>query len=844
MLNTPFWKINKDTLIKSLHSDEKSGLSFAEAKKLLKKVGKNKIKKQKDSIWFSQIIVHFKNPLILLLLVVGAISLYLREFPNFIIISIITAISVTLDFYQEYKALSTIESLKRLVALKSTVIRDNQLQEIEVYKLVPGDIILLRSGDLVPADCKLIESKNLLVDQSSFTGEAYYVEKTAQPINFISTNNIADIKDVVFMGSTVIGGSAKALVCQTGTRTEFSKLIAASSSKPLMTAFEIGVKDFGLFIMRISILCSLAVLLINTALHKTLLESFIFAIAIAIGITPELLPMIFTVTIGTGIKEMVKERLVIKRPIAVQNLASMNILCTDKTGTLTEGKVQLTEMVNFEGINHEETLQLAYINSYFQQSHHSLLDDSIIHHKSFEIKNYQKIDEIPFDFERRMLSIIVKTPEQTLLVNKGSPENVINTCTHYQNLKEIKPLSYEIKTQIEHLCNNYFKKGYRVLALAYKNIKGLRQNFTVSDENELIFSGLIIFIDPPKISAKEALKKLIESGVDIKVITGDSELVARDICEKLNLNICRTLEGSEIQLLNDKALGIKAEHTDLFYKISPLQKSRIISALKMQGHVVGYLGDGINDAPSLHIADVGISVNTAVDAAKEASDIIMLDSELNLLYNAVLIGRKTFANIMKYLMVTTSSNFGNMLSMALGSLILPFLPMLPVQILINNLLYDIAEIPLPLDRVSKDYLKKPKKFDVKFIYKFMLIFGIISSVFDIITFYILLYIIKVGPEFFRTVWFLQSLASQVLTIFIFRTKDDLSYINPPLVLTLTIFCIISLSIILTLPPFAAYFGFATLNFNLFLFVVFMVGSYLLTIKKIKNIIFFQNNIFN
>jgi len=822
MPNKLFWEINKNELIEALNTDCYNGLTIVQANKLIKKFGLNSIKNKKKNTWINQFLSRFKNPLILLLTAVGIIAFYLKETPSFIIISIITIISVILDFYQEYKASIAIESLKKFVTLKCIAIRNGQKKEIYVDKLVPGDIILLCAGDIVPADCRLIESKDLLVNQSSLTGETYHTKKVAQDLDgFHNSKNIVNIKNSVFMGSIIVAGTAKAVVCNTGFTTEFGKISSIIASKNTPTAFEIGIRDFGLFIIRFSTLCSFLVLLINIILQKPLLESFIFAIVLAVGLTPELLPMILNITMAIGVKNMAKERLIVKRLIAIQNLGSMNVLCMDKTGTLTEGVVTLKESIDFDGTNCEEILKLAFLNSYFQQSNNGSLDKSIIMHKTFDISNYKKVDEIPFDFERRMLSVILEDNGETMLIAKGSPENIVACCSYYKVSGKIKLLTPDYRLKIENTYNGYFKQGYRTLGIAYKVTKLGAGKFTTTDEYDLVFAGLISFVDPPKASAKQALSSLLANGIRVKVITGDSELVAKDVCNKLDFDVHFSLSGNEIQSLDDAVLVAKVEYTDLFYAISPTQKSRIITALKQRGHIVGYLGDGINDASSLHIADIGISVANAVDVAKESSDIVMLNNDLNILYKAIIIGRRTFANTMKYIMMATSSNFGNMISMALSSMFLPFLPMLPLQILINNLLYDISEIPLPLDNVDEDYLKKPRKLNIQSIYKFMLIFGSISSVFDLITFYILFYIMGVEVDIFRTVWFLQSLSSQILVMFILRTNNDLLKSN------------------LTFSPASSYLGFVTLNANLLLFTIVMVFAYLFIIRIVKRKISIQ-----
>ncbi|WPY01432.1 Putative HAD superfamily magnesium-translocating P-type ATPase [Candidatus Trichorickettsia mobilis] len=825
MIDISWLEISMDELKQCINTNNYNGLSTNEAKELVQRFGSNIIKSSKKYTLIIQFLSRFKNPLILLLLVVGVISLYLKDTPSFIVISLITLVSVTLDFYQEYKAFNTIESLKKLVALKCTVIRDNEKQEIYADQLVPGDIILLAAGDIIPADCRVIESKNLSVNKSTFTGEAYDLD-----LNY--NNNTINFADMLFMSSVAISGTAKAIVCRIGLDTEFGKIARTVASRTHTTAFEIGIKDLGLFLMRISTLCTLLVLLVNFILHKTLLESFIFAIALAVGLTPELLPMISTVTMAVGVRNMAKEQMIVKKLIAMQNIGSMNILCTDKTGTLTEGAVKLKEYVTFDGVSNEEVMKFAYLNSYFQQGHNSL-DKSIISHKTFDVSHYQKIDELPFDFERRKLSVIVENNKERMLVTKGSPETVITSCNYYKVSDEVRVIDQKAKQQLQNSYRDYFRRGYRTLAIAYKIIDNLKNEYTIADENELIFAGLITFVDSPKSTAKPALGLLRENGIQIKVITGDSELVARDVCDKLDLKIDLSLSGAEIQALDDATLSAKIEYVNLFYMISPTQKSRIILSLKERGNVVGYLGDGINDAPSLHIADVGIAVAGAVDIAKESADIIMLDDNLNGIYKAVIIGRKTFANIMKYIMMVTSSNFGNMISMALAAPFLPFLPMLPLQLLINNLLYDISEIPLPFDNVEEDYLKKPHQLKIKPIYKFMLIFGSLSSIFDLITFYVLFYVFKVEPELFRTIWFLQSIVSQILVIFILRTKNDLLSSKPSLALILVAILVIILAFILTCAPFAKYLGFVTINNYLLSFIVGVVSTYLFIVQIIK-----------
>ena len=651
-------------------------------------------------------------------------------------------------------------------------IRDNQPTEISISKVVPGDVILLSAGYLVPADGRILEARDLFVRQSLLTGESYPVEKSSD-IPPATATDIQDATNAVFMGTSIVSGSARVLIVNTGNDTAIGEIAKSISQPSKPTSFEIGTRKFGMLIMRLTVFMVMFVLLVNTYFHKPLLESFLFAIALAVGLTPELLPMVISVTLSRGAIRMAKKHMIVKQLSAIQDIGSIDILCTDKTGTLTEAKIYLEKHVNAIGQPCERVLEIAYFNSFFETGLKSPLDEAILAHQHLDIGTWEKVDEVPFDFERRRVSVLIDNGNERWLVVKGAPEDIIGLCTHYESEQlEQKPLDKIALPMIHSQQFALEEDGFRVLGIAWKHVPLNHPHAVVSDESELVFAGFAAFLDPPKESAASALEALKKSGVTIKIVTGDSDLVTKHVCKQLNIPVLGLLTGKEIAQMDDLSLRNQVETANLFCRVNPAQKERVILALKANGHVVGYLGDGINDAPSLHSADVGLSVDSAVDVAKEAADMILLKHDLHVVHAAVLEGRRTFGNIMKYIMMGTSSNFGNMFSMACAVLFLPFLPMLPSQILLNNVLYDISEIPIPLDEVDAEEMLVPRTLDLNFIQKFMLAIGPISSAFDFLTFYIMLVVLQADEKLFHTGWFVESLCTQVLVIFIIRTRGN------------------------------------------------------------------------
>ncbi|MGZ8174068.1 MAG: magnesium-translocating P-type ATPase [Methylobacter sp.] len=815
-----------------------AGLSNAEARSRLAKFGPNLFRDHKERPLWLQFISRFKNPLIILLLVASAISAFTGELTNFVIITVMVLFSVTLDFIQEHRAGKAAESLRKTVSVRARVIRDGNSMEVPVTEVVPGDLVVLSAGDMVPADGLVLEAGDLFVKQALLTGESYPVEKRPGAAAADATE-LQDAANAVFMGTTVISGSARIRVVKTGTGTAIGAIADSLSRQPPPTAFEIGTHRFGLLIMRLTILLVLFVLLVNAFMHKPWLESFLFAVALAVGLTPELLPMVVSVTLSRGALLMAKKRVIVKRLTSITDLGSMDVLCTDKTGTLTEAKIRLEQHVDPQGKPSERVLELAYLNSFFETGLKSPLDDAILAHENIDVSAWNKIDEVPFDFERRRVSVLLDKGNGRVLVVKGAAEEIIGLCTRYEeqgNEAQI-PLDQAARARIheEHIALE--KEGFRVLGIAWREVPPDHSDAVIGDETELVFAGFAGFLDPPKESAGAALAALKEWGVTVKIVTGDSELVTQHVCAQLNIPVTGVLTGKEIAQMDDSALRIRVETANLFCRVNPSQKDRVILALRTRGHVVGYLGDGINDAPSLQSADVGLSVESAVDVAKEAADMILLDQDLNVLLDGVLEGRRTFGNIMKYIMMGTSSNFGNMFSMAGAALFLPFLPMLPTQILLNNILYDLSEVPIPLDKVDPEELRNPRILDMNFIRNFMLVIGPISSAFDFLTFYVMLTVLKANETLFQTGWFVESLSTQVLVIFIIRTRGNPFKSRAHPILVATSLAVVAIGATIPFTPLGAYFGFVSPPVEFYAILAAMVVIYLVMVEVAKRVFY-------
>ena len=828
-----FWQQSVPELLKHLNATD-SGLLSSDAESRLKQVGLNVLRPTRKRALIFQFIARFKNPLVLILLIASAVSAFTGDVVSFLIIGTIVVMSVTLDFTQEYRAGKAAEQLRQSVAIRVQVLRDGKNIEIPAATLVPGDVVLLAAGDLIPGDGRVLRAKDFFVNQALLTGESYPVEKFARDLSDAGQDMSAAVNSV-FMGTTVVSGSATTLICRTGSDTSLGEIADTLTTKAPPTSFEQGTQRFGLLIMRFTILLVLFVVLVNAYFHRPWLESFLFAVALAVGLTPELLPMVVSVTLARGAMRMAKKKVIVKRLESIHNLGSMDVLCTDKTGTLTEARIRLERHV--DGLGHESSrvLELAFLNSYFETGLRSPMDDAILEHKEIDITSWKKIDEVPFDFERRRVSVIIDNNEKRLLVIKGAPEDILRLSTHFEEDRDdnLLPIDESSLARVQALSESLAREGFRVLGVAWKRIEQTEHHAMVNDETELVFAGFAAFLDPPKKSSQEALIKLSHVGVAIKVVTGDNELVTRHICEKLGLAISGVMVGTEMQEMNDQALAARVEDVNLFCRVNPAQKNRVILALKQRGSVVGYMGDGINDAPSLHSADIGISVDSAVDVAKESAEMILMEQDLNVLYEGVVEGRRTFGNIMKYISMGTSSNFGNMFSMAGATLFLPFLPMLPVQILLNNLLYDVSEIPIPLDSVDEEYLSHPRHWNIKFIQAFMLAVGPVSSLFDFLTFYIMLHMFHAGEKLFHTGWFVESMATQVLVIFIIRTRRNPFKSRPSIWLTLCSLFVVLLALVFPYTPLGRYFGFVEPPLSFYLILIGLVFFYLFAVEGIK-----------
>jgi len=810
------------------------GLGQEEAARRLKIVGPNLLDGHARFTALRAFIGRFKNPLVLLLIAAGAVSAVVHEQVSFVIICVMVLASVTLDFIQEYRADQAVRRLRDSIANTARVFRESHVEELPVEVLVPGDVVQLSAGDRVPADGRLLEARDFFVSQSLLTGEPYPVEKHADEVVTGPEPDAAG--NAVFMGSSVISGSALLLVCLTGRRTYLSGIASTLNQHPPPTAFEQGTRQFGLLIMRITLLLVLFVLFANTFFGRPWLDVFLFAVALAVGLTPELLPMVVSVTLARGALRMARKKVIVKRLAAIQDLGSMDVLCTDKTGTLTEARIRLEKHVDAAGRESDSVLELAYINSHFETGLRSPLDEAILNHGEIDVSRWTKIDEVPFDFERRRVSVLVDDGVLRRVVVKGAPEDVLALSTHYLSRDDpsgLLPLDELARESIGAVFAELSLQGFRALGIAYRDVERSHVHAVVDDESELVFAGFAAFLDPAKPEAGEALAQLSSRGVEVKVITGDNELVTRYLCEQLSIPVVGLLMGRDIALLDDHGLAAAVDKANLFCRVTPAQKSRIILALRQRGRVVGFLGDGINDAPSLHSADVSISVDTAVDVAKEAADMILMEHDLRVLYEGVLEGRRTFGNIMKYIMMGTSSNFGNMFSMAVASVWLPFLPMLPTQILLNNFLYDTSEVPIPLDRVDEEFLERPRRWKMTTIRNFMLAIGPVSSLFDLLTFLVMLEIFSADQALFQTGWFIESLATQVLVIFIIRTRRNpfLSRPNPWLVITSL--AVVAIAAVLPFTPSGLYFGFVRPPAEFFLVLSAIVLVYLALVEVIK-----------
>ncbi len=826
----PFWARPVEAVLAELESAP-TGLSANEARARLKRYGPNEPAPPRRFEPLREIASYLVNPLVLILLCASAVSAIFGQVVSSLVVAAMLLLSIGLNFSQTYQSQVAARRLRELVGQRATVLRDGRPEGIPAREVVPGDVVRLAAGDLAPGDGRLLSSRDLFLNEAALTGESLPREKHAEaPVPPGAT--IAEAPTVMLQGTSVVSGLGEAVIVHTGRRTEFGQVAARLTGRPPETEFERGTRQFGMLILKVVLLLVSFVFLVNALFRRDPLESFLFAVALAVGLTPELLPMIVSVTLASGATRMARKKVIVKRLAAIENFGSMDILCSDKTGTLTVGEINLALHVNIQGEEDEEVIRLSALNSALQTGLRSPMDEAILRHQPADLARYQLRDEIPFDFQRRRVSVVVEDGGGRVLITKGAPESVLAACTSVMLAGRTVPLDAVRLGEVEALFRRLSSDGYRVLAVADKLVEG-RAAYAVADECDLRLVGFAAFLDPPRAGVAEMLVALRTDGVVVKIITGDNELVTQHICRQVGLPADEIVLGEAVERMSDPALAAVAERTQVFARVSPMQKNRIILALRSRGHVLGCLGDGINDAPALRTADVGISVDTAVDVARDAADIILLEKRLDVLHDGVLEGRRSFGNIMKYVLMGTSSNFGNMLSMAAASLFLPFLPMLPLQILLNNFLYDLCQVPIPSDRVDSSYTLKPKRWNVGFIRRFMLLIGPLSSIYDFLTFVVMLKVFHADATLFRTGWFVESLATQTLVIFVIRTAGRPWESRPSPGLVWGVCTCVAAGVLIPFTPLAPWLGFTPLPPLFFAILVLMIVTYLALVEGVK-----------
>jgi Mg2+-importing ATPase len=810
-----------------------AGLSSAEAEERLRTYGTNEVMKRKRTAGAVRFASYFRDPLTLILLFAGLVTLFTGDWASAVVIFIIVLLSTVLRFVQENRADQAAAELSKRVSTTASLTRDGTRVEVPIAQVAPGDIIHLSAGDIVPTGTRVLRCKDLFVDQSALTGESVAAEKNDEALSPDQVGDEGTWTNYLFMGTSVVNGTATGVVVRTGRHTSYAHIVEGLVSRRPETEFERGSRRFGYLIMRVTFVLVVAVFLINALYHRGLLESLLFSVALAVGLTPELLPMILTINLSKGAMDMSHEGVVVKRLESIQNYGSMDTLCTDKTGTLTENKVALVQYVSIDGSPSDRVLELSFINSHFETGLKSQLDKAIIDHGGASAEGYELLEEVPFDFQRRRVSVIVRHDGEALMITKGEPESMLRASARYETDGKELPLDEDARRSILDLNDRLSRDGLRLLGVAWKEVEATA-DFGRDDERGMTFAGFVAFLDPPKQSAREALEMLRRSHIDLKIITGDSELVTRKVCRELGFDIRGVVLGRELEGMGDEEKRRAVERANIFARVNPDQKTQIIQLLKGNGHVVGYLGDGINDAPSIRAADVGISVDNAVDVAKEAADIILLKNDLRVLQKGVVEGRRTFGNTMKYIQMGISSNFGNMFSAAAASLFLSFLPMLPLQILLNNLLYDLSETAIPTDNVDREYTESAKKLDIRYIRDFMLFFGPLSSVFDILTFLVLIVVFHASGGLFQTAWFVESVCTQTLVVFAIRTRRVPFFRSrPSTTLVLTSLVVVAFALLVPFSPISGPFRFVHLPPEFYIFLALFVAGYLLLIEVLK-----------
>lgn len=828
-----FWSVPASEKLQELKTTTE-GLKSSESRERLKRYGANILKPKKRSDTLTILLSQFRSPITLILLFAAGLAFFLHEPTDTVIITIIILISSLLGFWQEKGAANAFEKLLATVQIRAAVLRDGEEKEVSVEEIVPGDIIIFNAGDIIPADCLILDSKDLFVSEATLTGETYPVEKIAGVLN--AETPLAKRTNSLWMGTSVVSGSGKVLVVSTGKNTEFGKISEKLKFRPPETEFEKGISHFGHFLMEVTMLLVISIFAINVFLERPILDSFLFSLALAVGLTPQLLPAIISVNLSHGAREMAQRKVIVKRLASIENLGSMNLLCSDKTGTLTEGELQLHSFQDLKGEQSEKVLLYASLNAYYQKGFENPIDRAILAQNKFDLAQYEKLDEIPYDFVRKRLSILVSESGKNLMITKGAFPNILAICS-LAEVKSGKPIKIsDFKERIEQQFEEFSEKGLRILGLAYRDM-GQQRTIGKEQETEMTFLGFLFFFDPPKPGISKTIENMEQLGISLKVITGDNKFVAASISREIGLKNSRVITGSELHHMSSEALIKQVNDTDVFAEVEPNHKEHIILALKKSRNVVGYIGDGINDASALHAADVGISVDGAVDVAKEAADIVLMEKSLDALVEGVKEGRKTFANTLKYVFMATSANFGNMFSMAGASLFLPFLPLLPTQILLTNLLTDFPEMTIATDSVDKEMVEKPRRWNIGFIRKFMMVFGITSSIFDYLTFGVLLFLLPGMIEQFRTGWFVESVISASLIVLVIRSRKPFFRSKPGKYLLAATLLVGGLTLYFPYTPFAAPFGFRPLPVSVILILGAIIGLYILTAETIKKIFY-------
>lgn len=838
-----FWTYKIKDMLKELNTDE-NGLSSQEAEERTDKYGQNILEERKSSSKIEMFINQFKSPIIIILIFAAVLSIFLKDYSDGIIILIIIMISAVLSYSHESKANNAVKKLLSSVSVKSSVLRDGKFEEIDNAMLTVGDIINVKTGDMIPADCLLIEENSLLMDESSLTGETFPVEKNNQKVS--ADTVLSNRKNSLWMGTHVISGSGRAVIVNLAKDSEFGKITASLGEKDSATDFEKGIKSFGNLILHVTTFLIGLIFVFNIFLNKPFLESFMFALALSVGLTPQMLPAIISVNLSQGAKRMSEQGVIVKKLNAIENFGSMTVMCSDKTGTITQGKVKLDGALDCNGNKSDNIYRLAAINSYFQEGYANPIDSAILDTRTDDFSNYEKLSEIPYSFETKLLSVIVRTDRNSsvrnIMVTKGALTNVLDVCKTYENSDNSVGNIEDVKSQILDMFDKYSSQGYRVLGVAYKLIE---DGIDVKSQKaeDMIFSGLLLFIDPLKDDIKDVVAEMNRLGVSLKMITGDNHLIAKNIGAQIGLNPVKILLGNELDSYSLSQLNKKVLDIDIFAEISPNQKEKIIMAYKQAGEIVGYMGDGINDSPAIKQADVGVSVNTAADTAKDAASIVLLQNSLKVLISGINEGRRTFINTLKYIFIATSANFGNMFSMAGASLFLNFLPLLPKQILLTNLMTDFPSLQIASDSVDEDWLKRPVKWDMKFIKKFMVLFGIISSVFDYLTFAVLLFVFKANEGLFHTGWMLESIISAMVVMIIVRTARPVFVSRPSNKLLIAIICVAAALLAIIYSPINMYLGLIKLPIKVLLALLGVSSIYALTAEILKKS-FYKHNSFS